>query len=124
MDANSQKIPMSTPTQPETLTLEETRRLLQIIVQHENSVPEHYQQPLNSEEVQVLVSALHHLEAGRQACTCEAFQTSRKFLSKHGVHYQSAWELSDEGDLLLNAELPPVAFCPWCGGTVAHLGNL
>lgn len=58
---------MSTPTQPETLTLERTLEGLQLVINLKemwDRIPEEDQ-----ELIRLLKSAIHHLEAGHRALT-------------------------------------------------------
>lgn len=67
-----------------------------------------------SDQLRSITSALHHLEAGRKGCECESFQNAQAPCTNHEMFGEAVrtWD----GGFIIGPELPPISFCPWCGG--------
>jgi hypothetical protein len=69
------------------------------------------------EHVRILDSTLHHLEAGkRDACSCDAFQAAQRSGTDNEAYGSLAYRW--DGEIRMGCDLPPITFCPWCGGSL------
>jgi hypothetical protein len=94
-----------TPTQQPVMTLEETKEFVRFL-RAESVVF----RGRKHERSRVLDAVLHHLEAGKLACQCEAWEEA--FQADNTI-----W--SCEEGLKIGYGNPAIRFCPWCGGTVS-----
>jgi hypothetical protein len=98
-----------TATQQPVMTLEETKEGLNVWMCHVAASSSPVDQQM-LDDVRLFQSALHHLEAGKQACKCDAWVEAFQADS-------TIW--SCEEGLKIGYGNPAIRFCPWCGGTVS-----
>jgi hypothetical protein len=99
---------MTTPKQPEpaVMTLEETMAGLSL----RHRLLSRASTRANVSVAKLMAAALHHLEAGKRECSCESMKEA--ICEGSGVWNQS-------GLLKVGLGLPPITFCPWCGGKLS-----
>lgn len=110
-------------TQPKDLmTLEETigglslwRKSFEITGSHSHLTDENVPVLLN-----VFASALHHLEAGRRECQCDAFTKARELGTDNESWGSAVCIMEDMNHKVfrIGHGMPAIEFCPWCGGKV------
>lgn len=70
-----------------------------------------------------LESALHHLEAGRKTCSCEAFREAQGPCTDN-EGYGELLRIWDGTWRIGSLSLPPISFCPWCGGKLSSTESI